>query len=131
MSSLPLQILLIEDDEASALVAFTALRNAGYSVQQAATGAEAIAWIRGSKIDLVITDYHLPDTNGLQLADWIRMEEKEAGRPCTPIIGLSGCTDLKERSQSTQGGMDAVLTKPFRVPELLGLVSRFGGTVAR
>ena len=126
MSSLPLQVLLIEDDEACALVAVTVLRNAGYVVKHAATGAEAMAWFRGSKFDLVITDYHLPDTNGLELADQIRAEEERAGRLSTPIIGLSGCEDLDERRRGTQGGMDAVMSKPFRIPDFLSLVARFG-----
>lgn len=130
MSSLPLQILLVEDDEACALLAVTVLRNAGHVVQHAATGAEAIAWFRGSKFDLVITDYHLPDTNGLELADQIRAEEQQAGRPSTPIIGLSGCASLEERRRGTQGGMDAVLAKPFRAPDFLAFVARFGAGLA-
>jgi CheY-like chemotaxis protein len=62
----------------------------------------------------------------LALADQIRIEEKEARWRCAPIIGLSGSEKLDERGH---GSMDVVLSKPFRVAELLALVTRYGKRV--
>lgn len=129
--SLPLQILLIEADVSSALVAASTLGNAGHVVHHVQTGTRGIASFCESGFDLVMTSYYLPDMSGFEIADLIRAEELRAGRPSTPIIGLSSCEDLNERRRGTQGGMDAVMSKPIRSPDLLSLVARFGAGIPR
>ena len=84
-------ILLVEDDAASRYAFARLLRGEGYEVIEAGDGNEAVAFLDGFPVDLVITDMVLPKINGLHLISLIH-----ARRPGIPIVLMSGY--LSERA---------------------------------
>ena len=85
-------ILLVEDDAASRYAFARLLRGEGYEVIEAGDGNEAVAFLDGFAIDLVITDMVLPKINGLHLVSLI-----QARRPGIPIVLMSGYLSEKGR----------------------------------
>lgn len=119
------RILLVEDDEANAVLASVILSNIGCLVHRVASGEDALnAWRRGS-FDLVFMDYNLPGMSGPEVTSCIRQSQASAGDPDVAIVGLTAADGEAVRSAGLKAGMDEVMTKPFRVPEMKDLISRY------
>lgn len=112
-----LKILIADDDEVSRDLLEHMLSQEGYEVRVAATGLEAYSILRDEAIQLVITDWEMPELSGIDLCKLIRQGGSEAGY--VYVIMLSG---HNERSQIVEGlaaGADDFLTKPLFRDELL------------
>ena len=109
--------LLLVDDEPPVLSVNTQLlRSAGYEVEAYADPQEALSRFSekpGSYL-AVITDFSMPELNGLQLAE--RLRTIRAG---TPIVLITGFAESSVLSNSAAGRVDGVLEKPFRRDQLL------------
>jgi CheY-like chemotaxis protein len=114
----PLKILLVEDNDPLRDLQTEALAGAGYAVQAAAAGDEALLMLeQGLKPDLVLTDVRMPGrTNGVDLANWV-----SSNRPGVKVLLQTGYTD-------TDTGAYPVLRKPFTVDDLLGVLTTHIGT---
>ena len=66
------QILIADDSESIREVLAFILENSGYQVLQARDGLDALKYFDGRSIDLLITDYHMPNLNGLELTVQVR-----------------------------------------------------------
>ena len=109
--------LLLVDDEPQILRALTpALTAAGYTVETAATGEEALTCMAGEPCDVVILDLGLPDMDGKDVIQRIR-EWSEA-----PIIVLSARDLETEKIAALDLGADDFVNKPVGVGELLARV---------
>jgi PAS domain S-box-containing protein len=108
-------ILLVEDESSVRHMLREALTKAGYTVWEAANGAEAIAqWAaRINEIDLVVTDIVMPKMNGLRLA-----EELRSRRAGTKVVFMSGHSLELINSQGAPDPAPDLLQKPF-VPQVL------------
>jgi len=106
--------VLVVDDEPQILRALqTNLRGAGYDVETAATGEEALAAAAVHPPDAVILDLVLPDVHGSEVC-------RELRQWCTaPILVLSAVGDEQEKVAALDAGADDYVTKPFGVDELL------------
>lgn len=119
------RVLLVEDDEANAVLASVILSNIGCLVHRVSTGEEALkAWQRGS-FDLVFMDYNLPGMSGPEVTSCIRQSGTTSGDPDVAIVGWTAADGEAQRSSGLKAGMDEVVTKPFRVPEMKELISRY------
>src|SRR5262249_9804450 len=108
-------ILIVEDEEALALLLRYNLEAEGYSVEAAARGDEAGLLLKEHKPDLVILDWMLPGISGIELCRRLRT------RPETkqlPIIMLTARGEESERVRGLATGADDYIVKPFSVPEL-------------
>ena len=108
-------VLLVEDDPAISEPLTRALGREGYDVRAHATGAEALADIRG--VDLVVLDLGLPDMDGLDVAREVRASGNRV-----PILILTARTDEVDMVVGLDAGADDYVTKPFRLAELLARV---------
>ncbi len=80
------RMILCVDDEAGALLVRKAvLKSAGYEVLTALSAGDALAIMRSSDVDLVITDHLLPGVSGIEMARQIK-----SAKPYLPILLLSG-----------------------------------------
>ena len=104
-------VLLVEDDPAISEPLARALGREGYDVRAHATGAEALADVRG--VDLVVLDLGLPDMDGLDVAREIRSSGNRV-----PILILTARTDEVDMVVGLDAGADDYVTKPFRLAEL-------------
>jgi CheY-like chemotaxis protein len=113
---MPSRILLVEDENAIRDSLYTLLENAGYEVLAASNGPDGLTIFRQSvpPIDLLVTDYNMPQMSGLELA-----------RECARLFGglrvlfVSGSSPDAELLADLQARGDGFLAKPFRGKELL------------
>ena len=106
--------VLVVDDEPQILRALqTSLRGAGYDVDTAATGEQALTAAAVRPPDAVIVDLVLPDMSGTEVSKELRAWSTG------PIIVLSVVGDEQEKVAALDAGADDYVTKPFGVDELL------------
>jgi two-component system, OmpR family, KDP operon response regulator KdpE len=106
--------VLVVDDERQILRALEMkLRNAGYTVDTAATAKEALAQAAMRPPEAVILDVLLPDGSGTDVARELRRWSS------APILVLSAVGEEKEKIAALDAGADDYVTKPFSGDELL------------
>lgn len=110
------KILLVEDDLTIVSGLRYALEAEGYAVEVATTFKDAQIHIEQSEFDLFILDINLPDGNGLDLCQQIRLQMN------TPVIFLTASETENNIVIGLELGGDDYITKPFRLRELLGRV---------
>jgi two-component system phosphate regulon response regulator PhoB len=112
-------ILVVEDEEALALLLRYNLEAEGYAVDTAVRGDEADTKLKERPPDLLILDWMLPGISGIELCRRLR------ARPETqrmPIIMLTARGEETERVRGLATGADDYIVKPFSVPELIARV---------
>lgn len=115
LSQVP-KILLIEDDDAIALIEVTVLENAGYKVVRADNGAVGVEAIKSCQPDLLILDIMLPDTDGITILKSINSMRLTA---VPDIIVLSGHDDPETTFECLRNGAHDFIRKPFHQKEFL------------
>ncbi len=114
---MPLRILLVEDDPGLLLTVSDLLSGSGYNVQTASTGQEGLEKATAQAFDLIILDWMLPKTPGIEVCRRLR----EAGSTCAMMM-LTAKAELADRLDGLRTGADDYLTKPFYPEELLARV---------
>lgn len=114
------QILVVEDQAATADLILEVLRGEGYEAQTVDTLAKARARIKKTPPELMILDRNLPDGDGVDLLAEIRADEKLAG---TPIIILTAKKDVADKVAGLRTGADDYVAKPFNTEELVARVA--------
>jgi two-component system, OmpR family, KDP operon response regulator KdpE len=106
--------VLVVDDEPQILRALqTSLKGAGYEVDTATTGEQALTAAAVRPPDAVILDLVLPDMSGTEVSKALRAWST------VPVIVLSVVGDEQEKVAALDAGADDYVTKPFSVDELL------------
>jgi two-component system phosphate regulon response regulator PhoB len=112
-------ILLVEDEPAiQELIAFN-LTQAGHHVLRASTAEAAITLVRNALPDLVLLDWMLPGTSGIEVAKRLRSDERTRQ---VPIIMLTARSDEHDKISGLEAGADDYITKPFSPRELLARI---------
>lgn len=110
--------LLVVDDEPNIRELLSAsLRFAGFTVESAATGAEAVAAARARRPDLVVLDLMLPDMDGFSV---VRKLHADGSRP--PILFLTARDGVDDKITGLRIGGDDYVTKPFSLEELIARI---------
>jgi heavy metal response regulator len=112
-----MRILVVEDEKRIADFLSRGLQGAGYAVDIAPTGGQALDCIHATDYDLVILDLMLPDMDGLQVLQKVRNRQ-----PGPPMLILSARGGLDDRVKGLEQGADDYLVKPFAFVELLARV---------
>jgi CheY-like chemotaxis protein len=118
------RLLVVDDDADMRLTLKLSLELAGYAVDVAANGREALEVQRRQPADVLITDIFMPDSDGFEAIDAFHREF-----PRTKIVVVSGGAQFSKRDYLPDAelmGVDATLQKPFEVDTLLGLLQRMG-----
>lgn len=110
-----MRILVAEDDKVSRLVLSTGLRKLGHEVIEAADGEEAWALFRSGDVHMVVTDWMMPNMDGLQLCRSIRAELESK---YTYIIMLTALGGKESYLEGMNAGADDFITKPFDIDGL-------------
>jgi two-component system, OmpR family, alkaline phosphatase synthesis response regulator PhoP len=107
-------ILLVEDEENLQEALKLNLELEGYEVTCASDGAAALKKVQGEHYDLILLDVMLPEVDGFEVCQNIRLHNLE-----TPILMLSARAGSADRVTGLKKGADDYLTKPFNLEELL------------
>jgi two-component system, OmpR family, phosphate regulon response regulator PhoB len=117
---MPAHILVVEDEKPIREMIVFGLRRGGYEVSEAEDCARARARIADRRPDLVIVDWMLPDTSGLELT---RQLKRDKDTRELPIIMLTARADEQDKVAGLDSGADDYLTKPFSPRELQARIS--------
>ena len=109
-------ILVVEDEASIAEVVSLYLKRAGYAVQIASDGKQAMNIFEKQMPDFVILDLMLPEMDGLSLTRWLR------DRSNVPIIMLTARREEIDRIAGLEMGADDYVVKPFSPQELVSRV---------
>jgi DNA-binding response OmpR family regulator len=112
-----MRLLVVEDDPTIASFVARGLQDAGFAVDQATSGGEALHLASSQDYGVAVVDVMLPGMDGLAL-----IEEMRRRRIRTPVIILSARRSVDDRVKGLQAGGDDYLTKPFAFAELLARV---------
>ena len=111
-----MRALIVDDDEISLEILESVLSELGYQVVRATNGKEALEKLRADPIHLVITDWEMPEMNGLELCRAIRDEDFSG---YVFIIMLTSRDGGQQKIDGIHGGADSFLVKPLNSEELL------------
>ncbi len=109
------QVLVVEDDIESCELLETVLHEAGYSIDVAHNGPEALAVAARRRPDVVLSDLQMPGFDGLELTRRMHVTDPEL-----PVVLTTGLRDTKDIVTAAEGyGVVTCLKKPMNLDELL------------
>jgi len=112
-----MRILMVEDDSATSQSMEFLLKGEGFNVYATNFGEEGIDLAKVYDYDLILLDLNLPDMSGMDVLRTLRL-----ARINTPIMFLSGSTDIETKVRALSGGADDFVTKPFHRDELVARI---------
>jgi two-component system chemotaxis sensor kinase CheA len=120
------KVLVVEDSLTIRELQRSILEAAGYRVQTARHGRDALTYIdRDDAIDLVVTDVEMPEMNGIELTETIRAH---ATRSALPVVIVTSLGDEGDQRRGIEAGADAYMVKrEFDQHDLLETVERLVG----
>lgn len=113
-------ILTVDDSPSIRVAIKIALNNAGYTVTEAANGAEGIEKAQAATFDMIITDLNMPVMDGLTMIEEMRKLPDLMG---VPIVFLTTESDAGMKERAKAAGATGWLTKPFD-PETLVRIAK-------
>ncbi|MGJ5817439.1 ATP-binding protein [Paludibaculum fermentans] len=121
--SLPLRILVAEDNEVNQRLVRRMLEKDGHDVTLVGDGDSAIQAWRTSYFDVILMDVQMPGTDGLQAASTIRRAEAGSGSPGIPIFALTAHSMQGDYDRCLHAGMNDCVTKPFSQRDLRNILA--------
>ena len=116
------RILVVDDDPLVVKVLREPLERAGYNVNVASHGLEALKRVKEKQPDLIILDILMPFLDGFKVARLLKFDKRFKD---IPIIVLTSRATEGERKMGEQVGANEFLYKPFRLPQVLDIVHRY------
>ncbi|HKJ41343.1 MAG TPA: response regulator, partial [Sunxiuqinia sp.] len=111
------KILIIDDDTFICEILKKQLTSRGYEVETAFSGKSGMNAMRNGKFDLVLCDFRLPDTDGLELLQKIKAISKN-----TVVIIITAYADVRQAVKLMKMGADDYITKPLQQEEIISLI---------
>lgn len=117
-----LRVLIVDDSRMARKMIHRVLSNLGIvHLPEAENGREAIELLQREPVDLVVTDYNMPEVNGLELTEFIRHSEMYAHLPVLMVTSEANETHL---SHVEHAGVNALTDKPFEPETVKRLLIR-------
>lgn len=137
-----LHVLIVEDNLVNQRVLAKQLQNTGMQVTVANHGGEALDYLRttkycvsdgsGKPLALILMDWEMPVMDGLTCVRRIRELQKEGVvRAHVPVIAVTANVRSEQVEVALKAGMDDVISKPFRIPELCACIQKTLRSTAR
>ena len=111
------RILVIDDDPTFCTMLKTFLTNKGFAVREAFSAAESLKAIRLEQFDIALSDFRLPDKDGLELLKDIRLL-----KPKLPVIIMTRYADIRVAIRAIKMGAYEYVTKPINPDEILAAI---------
>ncbi len=121
------RVLVVEDIELNLMLVEEVLKEAGFIVEEAVNGREAVQAVESQPAwhyDLVLMDIQMPVMNGYEATEAIRALPREDAS-LLPIVALSANARVEDRERSKACGMNDHLAKPFDTEELIRTINSY------
>jgi two-component system sensor histidine kinase EvgS len=118
-------VLLADDHPTNRLLLVRQLNALGYAAEAVEDGVAALEKVRSGRFSLLITDCHMPEMDGYQLAREIRRLEAASGGPRLPIVACTANALQGEAANCFEAGMDDYLPKPVEMAQLMRKLDRW------
>lgn len=113
-----MKIVLIDDSSTNLIILRTLCRKLPGAEPFAFTSSEAaIEYLMANDVGAIVVDYSMPQITGMELVKRMRTSHRHRH---TPIIMVTGSTELAVRQRAQEVGVTQYLTKPVRAPEFIG-----------
>jgi DNA-binding NtrC family response regulator len=106
-------VLVVDDEKTVCNSCKKILTQAGYQVEVASSGEEALDKIKGDGFDVVITDWKMPRMDGLEVTRRVKKE-----KPQVAVIVITGYPSVENSVEAIRAGVSDFVTKPFTPEEL-------------
>lgn len=117
-------ILVVDDSRTMRLMTATTLRNGGFKVLEAQDGKDALEILSMAAVDLIISDLHMPNMNGLELVENVRSHSRHKD---VPILLLTTESDPQKKEQGKRAKASGWITKPFSPESLVQVTHKVIG----
>lgn len=114
-------ILIVDDSESIREVVSFTLQNEGYDVKVGVDGVDAQKFLDGSVIDLVITDLHMPNMDGIGFIKAVREHDSYKR---IPILFLTTESQKEKKIEAKNAGATGWIVKPFVPAKLLAAIKK-------
>ena len=118
------RILLVEDDQVSAVAGVSLLGRHGAEVVHVGSGPQALDALRGQRFDLVLMDVQMQDMDGMEVTRRIRQGAAGEEVRDIPVIALTACAMAGDRERFLSAGMTGYVAKPMDIREMLRVVGQ-------
>ena len=120
-------ILLAEDNDLNAEIAEAILERAGLRIERVENGIQCVNRILkmpAGTYDMIFMDIQMPEMDGYKATQAIRnLPDKD--KACIPIIAMTANAFAEDKRKTMEAGMNAHLSKPLNVPELMDTIRKF------
>lgn len=116
------RILVVDDNSAVRDVLKTLLLRAGFDVQVASSGTEAIGLLKGATLDLALVDIEMPGLTGYDLCTYMKTHPRFSR---TPVLLMTGRSMAGVLEKGSAVGASEVLSKPFETAALLATLRKY------
>jgi len=118
------RIMTVEDSTSlRQMVSFT-LQDAGYDVVEAKDGQDALDKLAISGVDMILTDMNMPNMNGVELTESIRLNPAYR---FIPVVFLTTESQMQKKQAAKNAGATGWIVKPFKPEQLVGVVKKVLG----
>lgn len=118
-------VLIADDNPLIRLGLGEVLRRLGFDARVVSDGQAALDELEGGEYAIAFLDLNMPVMNGIDCIREIRRRESEGGPERLPVIAITGEQEMEAREECLSAGADDVLTKPFTVEKLSGVLGRW------
>lgn len=119
------KVLLVEDYPINQVFAQKLLRKFGFTqIDLAENGNQALDRYKNASYDIIFMDCQMPELDGYQATELIRLLEKESGRH-TPIIAMTANAMVGDRELCLKAGMDEYISKPIKADKLRNILHQW------
>ena len=112
------RILVVDDEENARIALSKILTREGYDVVSAANGYEALNYLRGKDVDLIITDINMPEMNGMAF-----LRELNKVHPASNVIMITAYGEVESYIEAMDLGVFEYINKPVKIDELKKIIS--------
>jgi CheY-like chemotaxis protein len=117
------KVLLIEDNEINIMLVSMLLKKCALQFDVAKTGSKALQLFNANEYNAVLTDIHLPELNGDEIAEIIR-SNTNSKKANTPIIALTATSLPSDIQDYLDSGINDVMVKPFTEDDFFGMLKK-------
>ena len=111
---------MVVDDEENARIALSKiLTREGYEVASASNGYEALNYLRGKEVELIITDINMPEMNGMSF-----LRELNRSHPASNVIMITAYGEVESYIEAMNLGALEYINKPLKVDDLKKIITK-------